>query len=63
MSHLMIASAHIPVSIAVNDNLMNEPTFPENSDPEILIQLFIEELACWQEIISDSSTSWTGSKV
>ena len=44
-SHLMLASTHIPVSTAVNDNLTNKPIFLENVDPETLIQLFVEELA------------------
>ena len=51
-SHLMFASAHIPVSIVVNDNLTNKPTFLDNVNSETLIQSFIEELTHWQEIIS-----------
>ena len=46
MSHLMITSAHIPVSVVVNDHLTNEPTFLENGNPETLIQSFVEEVAC-----------------
>ena len=51
--HLTPTSTHIPVSVAVNDNLANEPTFLEHSDPETLIQLFIEKLTRQQTIISE----------
>ena len=37
----MIASTHVPVSVAINDNLTNERTFVEHCGPETLIQLFI----------------------
>ena len=49
---LKINSAHIPVSVAINDNLTNEPTFLENSDPEALIKEFLEEILRKQELIS-----------
>ena len=51
--HLTLASAHNPVSVVINDNLTNEPTFLEHCDPEAVIQLFNEELARWQTIISE----------
>ena len=36
-SHLMLASAHVPVSVAIKNNLTNEPTCFENINPETLI--------------------------
>ena len=50
--HLMLASAHIPVSVAVNDNLRNKPIFLKNIDPKTLIRSFVEELVHLPEIIS-----------
>ena len=41
-SHLMLIGAPIPVSIVVNDNLTNEPTFLENVDPKALILHWIQ---------------------
>ena len=52
-SDLTIGSFHIPVSISINDNLSNNPTFIENSDRETLIKCFIEELTCRQKFISE----------
>ena len=43
---------HIPISIAINDSLTNEPIFIENCDPERLIEEFVAELTHRQEIIS-----------
>ena len=51
-SDLTINSQHIPVSVAINDNLTNEPIFVEDSDPEALIQEFLEEILRRQELIS-----------
>ena len=48
----MIDYSHIPISIAINDSLTNEPIFIENQDPECLIEEFVAELNCRQEIIS-----------
>ena len=52
-SDLTIDSSHIPVSVAINDNLSNNPTFIENSHPETLIKSFIEELTWRQKVISE----------
>ena len=41
---LTITSRHVPVSVAINDNLTNEPVFIVNQDPEILIKSFVEDL-------------------
>ena len=49
---LTLASTHFLISVVVNDNLTNEPTFLKHSNPETLIQLFVEELAHQQTIIS-----------
>ena len=49
---LTIDSQHVPVSVAINDNLTNEPIFLENSDPEDLIKEFLEEILRRQELIS-----------
>ena len=48
---LKIDCFHIPVSIAINDSLTNEPIFIENHDPEQLIEEFIAELNHRQENI------------
>ena len=41
---LTITAKHIPVSVAINDNLKNEPVFIVDQDPENLIKRFVEEL-------------------
>ena len=41
---LTITSKHVPVSVAINDNLTNEPVFIVNQDPENLIKSFVEDL-------------------
>ena len=41
---LVITSRHVPVSVAINDNLTNEPVFIVDQDPGNLINSFIEEL-------------------
>ena len=39
---LTINFFHIPVSVAINDNLMNEPIFLEDRDLKALVQSFVE---------------------
>ena len=41
---LTITSKHVPVSVALNDNLTNEPSFIVDEDPENLINSFMEDL-------------------
>ena len=41
---LTITSRHVPVSVAINDNLTNEPVFIVDQDPGNLINSFIEDL-------------------
>ena len=41
---LVITSRHVPVSVAINDNLTNEPAFIVDQDPGNLINSFMEEL-------------------
>ena len=41
---LVITSRHVPVSVAINDNLTNEPVFIVEQDPGNLINSFMEEL-------------------
>ena len=41
---LTITSRHVPVSVAINDNLTNEPVFIVDQDPENLIKSFVEDL-------------------
>ena len=48
---LTIDNLHIPVSFAVNDNLTNNPSFAENSDPEQLIKDFVKDLTQRREVI------------
>ena len=47
-----IDCSHIPVSVAINDSLTQEPIFIENRDPEQLIEEFVAELTQRQELIS-----------
>ena len=49
--NLLIDNEHIPVSVAINDNLTLEPTFLEHKDPEVLIRLFVEDLVKRQKNI------------
>ena len=46
---LAITSKHVPVSVAINDNLTNEPVFIVDQDPENLIKSFVEDLHERQE--------------
>ena len=41
---LRITSRHVPVSVAINDNLTNEHVFIVDQDPENLIKSFVEDL-------------------
>ena len=41
---LNITSRHVPVSVAINDNLTFEPVFIVDKNPEILTLKFVEEL-------------------
>ena len=41
---LTITSKHVPVSVAINDNLTNEPVFIVDQDPENLNKKFVENL-------------------
>ena len=41
---LVITSRHVPVSVAINDNLTNESVFIVDQDPGNLINSFMEEL-------------------
>ena len=41
---LVITSRHVPVSVAINDNLTNEPVSIVDQDPGNLINSFMEEL-------------------
>ena len=41
---LTITSRHVPVSVAINDNLTNEPVFIVDQDPENLVKRFVEDL-------------------
>ena len=41
---LTITSRHVPVSVAINDNLTNEPVFIVDQDPGNLINSFMEDL-------------------
>ena len=50
---LTIDSQHIPVSVAINDNLTCQPIFLEDSDPEVLIEEFMEEVSHRQELIAE----------
>ena len=38
---ITIDCSHIPVSVAINDSLTQEPIFIENSDPELLVSEFV----------------------
>ena len=41
---LTITSKHIPVSVAINDNLTKKPSFIVDKDPEKLIEKFVENV-------------------
>ena len=50
---LVITSRHVPVSVAINDNLTNEPVFIVDQDPGNLINGFIEDLKKRQRKIAE----------
>ena len=50
---LTITSRHVPVSVAINDNLTNEPSFYADEDPACLINTFMADLTERQEKIAD----------
>ena len=54
---LVITSRHVPVSVAINDNLTNEPVFILDQDPGNLINNFIGELHARQRIIAEATES------
>ena len=54
---LTITSKHVPVSIAINDNLTNEPVFIVDEDPENLIKSFVEDLKGRQRKIAEEVNS------
>ena len=54
---LVITSRHVPVSVAINDNLTNEPVFIVDQDPGNLINNFIGELHARQRIIAEATES------
>ena len=51
---LVITSRHVPVSVAINDNLTNEPVFIVDQDPGNLINSFIEDLKERQRKIAET---------
>ena len=54
---LVITSRHVPVSVAINDNLTNEPVFIVDQDPGNLINSFMGELHDRQRIIAEATES------
>ena len=54
---LTITSRHVPVSVAINDNLTNEPVFTVDQDPENLIKSFMRDLKERQRKISEEVDS------
>ena len=54
---LTITSRHVPVSVAINDNLTNEPVFFVDQDPENLIKSFMRDLKERQRKISEEVDS------
>ena len=54
---LTITSRHVPVSVAINDNLTNEPVFIVDQDPENLIKSFMRDLKERQRKISEEVNS------
>ena len=54
---LTITSRHVPVSVAINDNLTNEPVFIVDQDPENLIKSFVEDLKGKQRKIAEEVNS------
>ena len=54
---LTITSKHVPVSVAINDNLTNEPVFIVDQDPGNLINSFMEDLKGRQRKIAEEVES------
>ena len=54
---LTITSRHVPVSVAINDNLTNEPVFIVDQDLENLIKSFVEDLMERQRKIAEKVNS------
>ena len=54
---LTITSRHVPVSVAINDNLTNEPVFIVDQDLENLIKSFVEDLKERQRKIAEEVNS------
>ena len=54
---LTITSRHVPVSVAINDNLTNEPVFIVDQDPGNLNNSFMKELRARQRIIAEATES------
>ena len=54
---LTITSRHVPVSVAINDNLTNEPVFIVDEDPGNLIKSFVEDLMERQRKIAEEVNS------
>ena len=54
---LTITSKHVPVSVAINDNLTNEPVFIVDEDPESLIKRFVGDLMERQKKIVEKVNS------
>ena len=50
---LVITSRHVPVSVAINDNLTNEPAFIVDQDPGNLINSFMGEIMRRQRKIAE----------
>ena len=54
---LTITSRHVRVSVAINDNLTNEPVFIVDQDPGNLNNSFMKELHARQRIIAEATES------
>ena len=54
---LTITSRHVPVSVAINDNLTNEPVFIVDQDPGNLMNSFMEEIMRRQIKIAEATES------
>ena len=54
---LTITSKHIPVSVAINDNLTKKPSFIVDQDPENLVKRFVEDLRERQRKIAEKVDS------
>ena len=50
-SHLTYTSSQKPISMAIHDSLMDEPSFIVNENPKLLIRQFVAGLELRQELI------------